>query len=117
MDLKSHIGIRVRSARRRAGLTQAQLAEQVDKAVETISNIERGHTQAGLETLEDLSKALGTPLIYFFEGYRPGLRISRKRAEAQQQLLDVFAKLPDEQIGVAIKLVEVLEASRGARGK
>jgi hypothetical protein len=26
--------------------------------------------------LEELSKALGTPLIYFFEGYRPALRTS-----------------------------------------
>jgi transcriptional regulator with XRE-family HTH domain len=114
MDLKSHIGIRVRSARRRAGLTQEQLAEEVDKAVETISNIERGHSQAGLETLEELSKALKTPLIYFFEGYRPGLRISRRRAEAQQQLLDIFAKLPDEQIGVAVKLIEVLQGHGGS---
>jgi transcriptional regulator with XRE-family HTH domain len=59
MDLKSHIGIRVRSARRRSGLTQERLAEVVAKTVETISNIERGHTLTGLGTLERIAKALG----------------------------------------------------------
>jgi len=52
----------------------------VAKAVETISNIERGHTLTGLETLERIAKALGMPIIYFFEGYRAAHRVSRRRA-------------------------------------
>ena len=85
MDLKSHIGIRMKSARRRAGLTQEQLSEAVDKAVETISNIERGHSVTGVETLEQIAKALGTPVSYFFEDFPHKRRITPRRAELQQQ--------------------------------
>jgi transcriptional regulator with XRE-family HTH domain len=110
MDLKSHIGIRVRSARRRSGLTQEELAEAVAKAVETISNIERGHTLTGLETLEGIGKVLGTPLIFFFEGYRPEHRQgSRRRAELQQNLLDQAETLSDDQMRVAVRLIQALK--------
>jgi transcriptional regulator with XRE-family HTH domain len=111
MDLKSHIGIRLKSARRRAGLTQEQLSEAVDKAVETISNIERGHSLTGVETLEQIAKALGTPIGYFFDDFPHKRRITPRRAELQQQLLDAVEKLPDDQIRVALKLVKALNPS------
>ena len=98
----------MKSARRRAGLTQEQLSVAVDKAVETISNIERD-TLTGLEALEHIAKALGTPLSYFFEDYSPGRRITRRRSEIVQQLLDNAERLPDEQLRVAIKIIQVLK--------
>jgi transcriptional regulator with XRE-family HTH domain len=109
MDLKSHIGIRLKSARRHAGLTQAGLAEAVGKATETISNIERGHSLTSLETLELIAKKLGTPLASFVEGYPPGRRTTRRRAELQQQLLDTIEQLPDHQISIAVRLIEALK--------
>ena len=69
MDLKQHIGIRVRAARTRRGLTQEGVAEQIGKAAETVSNIERGQTLTGLDTLERLSRCLQIPVSEFFEGY------------------------------------------------
>jgi transcriptional regulator with XRE-family HTH domain len=108
MDLKSHIGSRVKSARRRAGLTQEQLAEATAKAVETISNVERGHTFTGLETLERIAKVLRVPPLYFFEGYKPERRTNRRRAELEQRLLEASDKLADEQVEIAIRLLGVL---------
>jgi len=108
MNLKSHIGIKVRSARRRAGLTQEQLAEAVTKAVETVSNIERGYALTGLETLEGIARAVRTPLTYFFEGYRPDRRITGRRANLEQQVLDALEKLSDEQVALAARLVTVI---------
>jgi transcriptional regulator with XRE-family HTH domain len=108
MDLKCHIGMRVKSARRKAGLTQEQLAEATAKAVETISNIERGHTFTGLETLETISNVLRMPLIYFFESYHPERHMKRRRAELQQRLLETSEKMSDEQIVVAVRLLEAL---------
>jgi transcriptional regulator with XRE-family HTH domain len=108
MDLKSHIGLRVKSSRRRAGLTQEQLAERVGKAVETISNIERGHSITGLETLEQIALVLHTPIVYFFEGYMSERRVTRRRAEAQQRLLESADKLSDGQIAVAVRLLDAL---------
>jgi transcriptional regulator with XRE-family HTH domain len=108
MNLKSHIGLRVKSSRRRAGLTQEQLAERVGKAVETISNIERGHSITGLETLEQIALVLHIPIIYFFEGFMPERRVTRRRAEAQQHLLECADKLSDDQIAVAVRLLDAL---------
>jgi transcriptional regulator with XRE-family HTH domain len=112
MDLKSHIGMRVKSARRRVGLTQEQLAEAVSKAVETISNIERGHSLTGLETLEKIARRVNTPLTFFFEGYRPERRTSRRRRELQQRLIDQVENLSEEQMGVAVRLIQALQAPR-----
>jgi len=110
MNLQSHIGLRVKSARRRAGLTQEQLSEAVSKAVETISNIERGHSLTGLETLEQIAKALNSPLGHFIEGYRPERRSSRRRASLQQAVLDASDKLSDDQLAVAVRLIEALRS-------
>src|SRR5438874_1849478 len=88
MNLKIHISIKVRSARLRAGLTQEQLAEAVRRAVETVSNIERGYSLTGLDTLEGISKTVGMPVAYFFEGYRADRRITVRRGRLEQDVLN-----------------------------
>jgi transcriptional regulator with XRE-family HTH domain len=110
MDLKSHIGRRVKSARKRAGLTQEELAAAVSKAVETISNIERGSSLTGLDTLERISREVNAPLVSFFEGYRPGRATSRRRAELQQRLEDHIQALTTDQIGLALTLIEAIRS-------
>jgi transcriptional regulator with XRE-family HTH domain len=67
--LKRHVGLRVKSARRAAGMTQAELAERLDRAVETISNIERGQALPGLEMLAAIGEATKVSVIYFLEGF------------------------------------------------
>jgi hypothetical protein len=47
-------------------------------------------------TIERIAKALGTPIIYFFEGYRPGHRVGRLGArnlarKHQQRAIRVIA--------------------------
>jgi transcriptional regulator with XRE-family HTH domain len=61
-DLKKLVGKRVKALRKTKGLTQEELAELIDKTVETISNIERGVKLPGLATLEEIRKALGVNL-------------------------------------------------------
>ena len=68
-DLKSHIGARVKQARKAKKLTQAEVADRLGKAVETISNIERGASWTSLEMLENLSMLLDERVAVFFEGY------------------------------------------------
>jgi transcriptional regulator with XRE-family HTH domain len=112
MDLKQHIGLRVRAARQRLGLTQEQLAEKVDKAVETISNIERGHAHTGLETLEKLGAALGVPLRDFFEEFEEQRGVPPERLELEYRLRDATRSLSDEEVRVALELVEVVARHR-----
>jgi transcriptional regulator with XRE-family HTH domain len=108
VNLKTHIGNRVKMARKAARLTQRQLAETMGKAVETISNVERGRTYIGLETLEQIADALKVPVTSIFEGYRAGLRVSPGRFELQARLAGAADKLSDDELRVAIRLVTAL---------
>ncbi len=57
-DLKKIIGKRIQTFRKQLGMTQEELAEKIDKTVETVSNIKRGLKLPGLLTLEEIRKAL-----------------------------------------------------------
>jgi transcriptional regulator with XRE-family HTH domain len=56
------IGLRIRAARRAAGLTQDKLGERVDLTRVTISNIERGRNAALLDSLIRISDVVDVPL-------------------------------------------------------
>lgn len=58
----SRIGALVRESRRRAGLTQAELAEAIGTTQAAISKIENGRVLAGLELLERVARATGRPI-------------------------------------------------------
>jgi transcriptional regulator with XRE-family HTH domain len=56
------LGAKIRAARRKAGLTQASLAELMGVRQSSISQWERGHTRPSLEHLVPLAAALGVSL-------------------------------------------------------
>ncbi len=53
----------VREARRRAGLTQAELARRVDTTQSAIARIERGRTEPSLRRVRELVRACGLELL------------------------------------------------------
>lgn len=57
MDYKD-MGMRIRAARRRMGLTQEQLAEKADISASFMGHLERGTRVASLETLITLCNEL-----------------------------------------------------------
>lgn len=59
------VGQRIRQARQRAGLTQAELGEAVDCSNNHISHIESGQTKVSLTLLLRLAYALDTSLDFF----------------------------------------------------
>jgi len=73
--------------------------------VETVSNVD---TLTGLETLEGIARAVGTPIGNFFEGYRPDRRITARRDRLEQEVLDELEKLSDEQVGLAARLIKAI---------
>ncbi len=115
MDLKKHIGLRVRRARLKSGLTQEQLAERVDKTVETISNIERGRLLTGLETLERLGQCLDVPLRDFFESVEDRRAVSENRLELELSLLDFAKTLTEGELMIAVELAKALIKYRDGR--
>jgi transcriptional regulator with XRE-family HTH domain len=115
IDVKQHVGLRVKAARQRLGLTQEQLAESVDKTVETISNIERGHSLTSIETLQLISGKLDLPLAELFEGLERARPNHRRRVELEQQVGALLESLPDQDTKLAFDLIAVLARRRNHR--
>ena len=105
-QLKRNIGMRVKAARTQKGLTQAQLAEAIDKAFETISNIERGKTAPNFSTLADIASVLGLPMREFFDVDETQLTDDRQRL--LMKINTLVSQLDDRQLGLLVKLGQVL---------
>ena len=106
-QLKQNIGLRVKAARQQKGLTQAQLAEAIDKAFETISNIERGKTAPNFSTLYDIANVLGLPMREFFE--LEDAEVSDARQRLLIQLNTMISQMDDRQLNLLLKLGQVLK--------
>jgi len=66
--VRKAIGENIRKARRRAGLTQEQLAERADLHPVYISQLERGTKAVSIEALWKLAKSLRVPMTTFLRG-------------------------------------------------
>ncbi|MEJ8563253.1 helix-turn-helix transcriptional regulator [Yoonia sp. GPGPB17] len=109
--MKQNIGLRVKAARQQKGLTQAQLAEAIDKAFETISNIERGKTAPNFSTLYDIANVLGLPMREFFDVDDAELSDARQRL--LMQLNTMISQMDDRQLHLLLKLGQVLQEEYG----
>lgn len=93
----------VRYHRERAGLTQGEVAEKINKALETVSSIERGKSAPSFETLSDLSDALGVPVREFFGA--GSYEAKEGRNDPLVRLIDRIAGLGDDDIDWLDRLV------------
>jgi len=65
-SLKIQFGKRLRTLRKRAGLTQDQLAESINVSVETVSNMERGIHGPKFDNLEKIANVMGLEVKTLF---------------------------------------------------
>lgn len=106
-NLGKAVGVRVQVARKRRGLTQEQLASQVGRTPESISNIERGRYVPSLETLVDLSAALQVPAAEFLDGSAGERLISDQRRRLEARWEDLGRTLNDRDLAIALKQAEL----------
>jgi len=86
-DLPILVGRNVQELRKRARLTQAELAERIDVSPEFLSRVERGLKSPSLETVEKIAKALGLQVKELFqEGPRRRTAESDLRSELQHMV-------------------------------
>ena len=78
-ELKRSFGGRVQALREAHGLTQEQLAEKIDRSVDTVSNIERGANSTRIETAGRIAAVLGVTLPELFEFQEGGEARARRR--------------------------------------
>lgn len=106
-DLKSIVGARVRAARKSAGLTQARLAEAVDRTVEAVSNIERGRSLPPLDLLELIARETDCPLASLVDVPADD-SATPERASLEMRLSAAGRALPLEQLRIALVQIEAL---------
>lgn len=61
-EINQHIGSRIRGFRKQQGMTLQQLADKIHKSRASMSKYENGEITLDVETLYDISKALGVDL-------------------------------------------------------
>ncbi len=105
---KAYLSGQLRSARRKAGLTQDQLAEQIGRTGEAVSNIERGKSLPALDTLLAISKALGVPLREFFPVGSFDDDVSPNRLKFEAEAMTSLRGLSDSQLQVALAQIKAL---------
>ena len=101
------IGARIRALRFQAGLTQAEVAEAVGIAPESMSRIERGRFNPSTDLVARLAKAIGVEVGSLFDHStvtpkRPALR------PVDRRLLQLVKGLPDELVEDVIRGVRLL---------
>lgn len=96
------MGLRVRGIRKARRLTQEQLAELIDRSVDTISLLERGKTLPSFETLVRLSERLEIPLKEFVDF---GGEEDTECLEMQIALNDLARKLDKQALAIAVRQI------------
>lgn len=93
-------------------MTQAQLAEGVDKSVQLIGRIERGLAAPSFETLELLARALSVEVRDLFGTGS----MAAGRDDPLAQLVQRVAGLSDADLRWVTKLIEVALSRKSLRG-
>lgn len=101
----------LREARRRAGLSQAALAQRAGKATSVIGRWERGEVLPSLETLRDLIRACGLELHFTLAE----LDVSQDPAIERALALTADARLAQLEAWTQF-LVEAREGATRGRG-
>jgi len=63
-----HVGSRVRMRRMLVGLSQEKLGESLGVTFQQVQKYEKGTNRIGASRLQQISKVLGVPVEFFFEG-------------------------------------------------
>lgn len=100
MDIKRMIGARIAEIRGKKGMTQEQLAAKMGIGPKYLSSIERGKENPTLNTLINLSRALGVDLGQIFSFVQ--IEDPAKRRSLVLSLLD---EADDEQKKLAFKIL------------
>ncbi len=105
MNLQLELGRRVRELRTRLGLTQKQLARRCGGkfAMQRIGEIERGHMNCTLQTIQALCRGLGCEPVELFLFGAP--RGGRKVTLPDARLTDLWSAADDP---TKAKLLRVL---------
>lgn len=67
-SVDTHVGQCIRDKRNERGLSQTEVADALGVTFQQVQKYERGTNRVGASRLYDLSRILGVPVQFFFEG-------------------------------------------------
>ncbi|MFZ5376274.1 MAG: helix-turn-helix domain-containing protein [Patescibacteria group bacterium] len=84
------IGVKIKSARQHARLSQKELGRILNLSDKAISSYEVGRAQPTIETLAELGKATHKPINYFFEPEdQENVDLQLKIRKIEQELIQI----------------------------
>lgn len=100
------IGQLIKEFRKARGISQMKLAEMVGVSYQQIQKYEKGVSKITIERLEQISRALDTPINLFFQPEKEVVSetpaIYGKMTDDEQLLLQLFRKIKNEKSKNAI---------------
>lgn len=108
METKDRFGVRLRQIRTQRGLSQDKLAERTGLSTDGISNLERGLSAPGLDTVWILRNALDVPIWELLDFMEQGEAPDPARQRLEDALLGAARQLDDGLLEVAVAQVKVL---------
>ena len=105
------LGRRISTLRKKAGRTQAQLAEEIGAATSSLARIEIGQRQPSLELLGKITDSLGMPMGQLFSGWSTEIALpegERAWQEQMEKLGNVIKKLPAADVALLTQFAERL---------
>lgn len=86
------VGANISAKRKRRGMNQAQLAEQLGIGPDSLSRIESGITAPKFQTLEKMAQVLGCPVAEFFlcEGEESSVEFSKKLNDPEAAMSEII---------------------------
>ena len=107
-DIRKIFGNNVRKYRKLQNMTQEQLAEQIYRKEETVSNIERGKTSTNVEMIYSLAKSLKVNMSdLLVDDEKDTTYIDNKRLHLSSKVADVLITKSEKYINTLIDLLEM----------
>lgn len=100
----AEIGQIIQRLRKKAKLTQFELAERVGISGRHLQRIESGQTGVNIEVVESLAAALGVPVATFFP--KPFSPLALEALDATVDFLSKFQSLPEDAQTLIVALLE-----------
>ncbi|MTJ94340.1 MAG: helix-turn-helix transcriptional regulator [Desulfovibrio sp.] len=116
MSDKHTFGLRIRAIRKEHGFTQEQLAEILDRSVDTISKMERGITFPGCDTLIRISETFSIPLDVLSDWFASSSNNPEpERIVLEARLNTIVKGLSLRNLRIAVEQVSILAQLADAR--
>ena len=110
MDRTREFGQILRTLREARNLSQEDLAEVIDRAVSSISNLETGKSFPKLETLIRLSEKLNVPLHELVKPFDPSLPSDPGRLPLETSVMHSARRLNLRDLEIADRIMKAFPA-------